>query len=399
MAIWKYKAVNSQGVEIEGKIESGSKDDVTNLLMKKKLRVVNLKKEPTQINLSFGTGINAKDISIFTRQFSAMSSSGLPLLQCLEILQEQTENPNFRKVIKNVSGKIQGGSSLHEALSKHPKVFPELYCHMVAAGEAGGILDGILARLAEYLEKNERLKRKIKGAMMYPTIVVIVAIAVVTVLLTFVVPKFAEMFKSAGKALPAPTQIVMNISDFLVGYGGYLFLGIVGVIVAIMQYYKTPAGRFQIDAILLKAPGIGVLQTKSAVARFTRTLGTLLNAGVSIIDALQVTGKTSGNKVVEKGVMKTVDSISGGNSIAEPIQETGIFPPMVVQMIAVGEKTGGLPDMLLRVSDFFDEEVDAAVESMTSMIEPLIIVFLGVVIGGILVAMYMPMFSLADTVQ
>ncbi len=399
MAIWIYKAVNSQGIEIEGKIESGSKDEVSSLLRKKKLRITSLKKEPMQINLSFGSGVGMKEVARFTRQFSAMNNSGLPLLQCLEILQEQTENPKFRTIIKNVSGKIQGGSSLNEGLAKHPKVFSELYCHMVAAGEAGGILDEILARLAEYLEKNERLKRKIKGAMMYPTIVVLVAIAVVTVLLTFVVPKFAVMFESAGKKLPAPTQVVMGISNFLIDYGGYLFLLLIGLVIGIRQYYKTPSGRYQIDAILLKAPGIGVLQTKSAVARFTRTLGTLLNAGVSIIDALQVTGKTSGNKVVESGVLKTVDSISGGNTISEPLKETGIFPPMVVQMVSVGEKTGGLPDMLLRVSDFFDEEVDAAVEALTSMIEPLIIVFLGVVIGGILVAMYMPMFSLADTVQ
>jgi type IV pilus assembly protein PilC len=277
-------------------------------------------------------------------------------------------------------------------------VFPELYVHMVAAGEAGGILDSILLRLAEYQEAAERLKRKIKGAMMYPMIVMIVAIVVVAVLLLFVVPIFAKMFAAGGKELPAPTKIVMGMSDFMKDYILYIIISIGVGIYSLIQYYKTVNGRYNLDKIKLKLPGIGVLETKSCVARFTRTLGTLLNSGVSIIDALQVTGKTSGNRVLEVGILKTIESISGGNTIAEPLKDTNIFPPMVIQMIAVGEKTGGLPEMLLKVSDFYDEEVDAAVESMTSMIEPLIIVFLGVVIGGLLVAMYMPMFSLADTV-
>ncbi len=399
MAIWTYKAINVQGMELQGKIDSRNRDEATTLLRKKKLRVTELKKEPMKINIQIGSGVPQKDIARFTRQFSAMNSSGLPLLQCLEILQEQTENPVFRGVIKQVSGRIQGGSSLHEAMAKHPKIFPELYCHMVAAGEAGGILDGILQRLAEYQEKNEQLKRKIKGAMTYPAIVFIVAIAVVAIMLTFVVPQFAQMFESTGGVLPAPTRIVMGMSEFLQAYIHFMLMGVIAAVIGIMRWYKTETGRLNIDALLLKAPGIGNLQTKSAVARFTRTLGTLLNAGVSIIDALNVTGKTSGNKVLENAILKTVDSISGGNTISEPLKETNIFPPMVIQMINVGEKTGGLPDMLLKVSDFFDEEVDAAVDSLTAMIEPLIIVFLGGVIGAILVAMYLPMFSLAENVQ
>lgn len=398
MALWNYKAVNQSGKEVEGTLEAPTKQDIEKALMKRKLRVVKISKKPKEINIKIGTGINNQDVSRFTRQFSAMNSAGLPLLQCLDILKEQAENPNMKDVLKKIAAKIQGGSGLAESLAMHPKVFPELYCHMVAAGEAGGILDSILLRLAEYQESAERLRRKIKGAMMYPIIVMIVAVVVVAVLLLFVVPIFAKMFAAGGKELPAPTKIVMGMSDFLKDYILFILIAIGAGIYGLKQYYKTAQGRYQLDKIKLKLPGIGVLETKSCVARFTRTLGTLLSSGVSIIDALQVTGKTSGNRVLEMGVLKTVESISGGNTIADPLKETGIFPPMVIQMIAVGEKTGGLPDMLLKVSDFYDEEVDAAVEAMTSMIEPLIIVFLGVVIGGLLVAMYMPMFSLADTV-
>ncbi len=398
MAIWNYKAVNQGGKEMSGSMESPTKIDVEKQLLKRRLRVIKVSKKPMEISLTIGTGINAQDIARFTRQFSAMNSAGLPLLQCLDILKEQAENPNMTRVLKQISAKIQGGSGLAESLAMHPKVFPELYVHMIAAGEAGGILDSILLRLAEYQEAAERLKRKIKSAMMYPIIVMIVAVVVVAVLLVFVVPVFTKMFEAGGKALPAPTQIVVSMSEFLQNYIVYMIIAIIGAFWALVQYNKTNDGKYNLDKIKLALPGIGVLETKSCVARFTRTLGTLLSSGVSIIDALQVTGKTSGNKVLERGVMKTVESISGGNTIADPLKETGIFPPMVIQMISVGEKTGGLPDMLLKVSDFYDEEVDAAVDAMTSMIEPLIIVFLGVVIGGLLVAMYLPMFGLADTV-
>ena len=398
MAIWNYKAVNQGGKEISGSMESPTKIDVEKQLLKHRLRVIKVSKKPMEISLTIGTGISGQDIARFTRQFSAMNSAGLPLLQCLDILKEQAENPNMARVLKQISAKIQGGSGLAESLAMHPKVFPELYVHMIAAGEAGGILDSILLRLAEYQEAAERLKRKIKSAMMYPIIVMIVAVVVVAVLLVFVVPVFTKMFEAGGKALPAPTQIVVSMSEFLQNYIVYMIIAIIGAFWALVQYNKTNDGKYNLDKIKLALPGIGVLETKSCVARFTRTLGTLLSSGVSIIDALQVTGKTSGNKVLERGVMKTVESISGGNTIADPLKETGIFPPMVIQMISVGEKTGGLPDMLLKVSDFYDEEVDAAVDAMTSMIEPLIIVFLGVVIGGLLVAMYLPMFGLADTV-
>ena len=398
MAIWLYSAVNASGKEVSGQLQASNKAEASSLLRKKRLFVKTLKKKPVEIKINIGTGIKSQDIARFTRQFSAMNSAGLPLLQCLDILTEQTENPNFKEVLKKITNKIQGGGTLAESLAAHPKVFTPLYCHMVAAGEVGGILDSILLRLAEYQEKAEKLKRKIKGAMTYPIIVMVVAIAVVMVLLTFVVPIFADMFASNGGELPLPTQIVMGVSDFLQNNILFIVLGVIVLIMSVVQYYKTDNGRKVIDQLKLKAPVFGTLEQRSCVARFTRTLGTLLNSGVSIIDALQVTSNTAGNKILELGIKRTLESISGGNTIADPLKETQIFPPMVIQMISVGEKTGGLPDMLIKVSDFYDEEVDAAVDNLTSMIEPLIIVFLGIVIGSILVAMYLPMFSLSDTV-
>jgi len=327
-----------------------------------------------------------------------MSSAGLPLLQSLGILEEQADNPVMRETIHKLSQSINGGTSLADALALHPKIFNKLYVHMVAAGEAGGILDGILLRLAEYQEANERLKRKVKKAMTYPMIVLIVAILVVIVLMMFVIPQFASIFEQSGGELPMPTQIVMGVSDFLQDYFLVWFTGVVLFIVGMSYVLKVPSLRREFDRIKLKAPKFGDLETKSSVSRFARTLGTLLNAGVSIIDALQVTAKTSGNMVVEESIIKIASAISGGKPIAEPMKEAGIFPPMVIQMTAVGERTGGLGNMLLKVADFYDEEVDAAVDALTSMIEPLIIVFLGGFIGFILIAMYMPMFSMSDNV-
>jgi type IV pilus assembly protein PilC len=399
LALWQYTAQTAQGKELAGEIEAKNQDDLRAILTQRRLRLVKATKKAVPINLNFGSGITSQDVGRFTRQFSAMNEAGLPLLQALDILQDQTDNPAMKEVMKKVTAKIQGGGTLSEALQMHPKVFSELYCHMVAAGEAGGILDQILKRLAEYQEKAERMKRKIKGAMMYPVIVMIVAVVVVAVLMVFVVPVFAKMFESAGGALPTPTKIVMQISEFFQHYILHMIASVVAGLIVLKRYYKTPHGRYNIDKIKLKTPGIGTLESKSSVARFSRTLGTLLNSGVSIIDALHVTGKTSGNRVMELGIEKVITSISGGNTISEPLKDTGIFPPMVVQMIGVGEKSGALPDMLLKISDFYDEEVDAAVDALTSMIEPLIIVFLGVVIGGILVAMYLPIFSLTDTVK
>lgn len=398
MPKFSYVATNPQGKKLEGKLEAGSKDEAISILRKRRLTVSKINRDFGG-DFKIGTGIGSKDVATFTRQFSAMTSAGLPLLQCLNILEEQSENPAMRAVVKQVAAKIQGGGGLAEALFMHPKVFDDLYCHMVSAGEAGGILDTILARLAEYRENAERLKRKVKGAMTYPAIILIVAVLVVGILLTFVVPKFAEIFSQGGQELPGPTLVVVTISEFLQNNLLLIILGIIIAILGFVQYYKTPVGRFTIDKIKLKLPGIGNLETKSAVSRFCRTLGTLQRSGVSLLDGLEVTSKTLGNVVLEDALKKVQAAIKGGQSMAEPLKAVGIFPPMVVQMVNVGERTGGLPEMLLKVADFYDEEVDAAVEAVTAMIEPLIIVFLGVVVGGILVAMYMPMFAMSDTVH
>lgn len=398
MATYLYKAMNASGMNFEGSLEAKDVTEAKSLLTRKRLTVVSVKKKPTEIKLNLGGGIKSKDIARFTRQFSAMCSAGLPLLQSLNILEEQADNPVMRETIRKLSQSINGGTSLADALAMHPKVFTRLYVHMVAAGEAGGILEGILLRLAEYQEANERLKRKVKKAMMYPMIVLIVAILVVIVLMMFVIPQFAAIFEQGGGVLPLPTRIVMGISDFLKDYFLVWFSGVILSIVGIVYMLKVPQLRHKFDTFKLKAPMFGDLETKSSVARFARTLGTLLNAGVSIIDALHVTAKTAGNMKVEESIIRIATSISGGKPIAEPMKDAGIFPPMVIQMTSVGERTGGLGTMLIKVADFYDEEVDAAVDTLTSMIEPLIIVFLGGFIGFILVAMYMPMFSLSDNV-
>jgi type IV pilus assembly protein PilC len=398
MSKYLYKGKTATGKEVAGEIDAGSKEDVEVLLRKKRIRAVNIKRKPMDLKFKMGKGVPLKVLARFTRQFSAMTSAGLPLIQCLDILQEQTEHETLKTAIAQVAADIQGGGTLADSLSKHKSIFSELYCQMIAAGEAGGILDTILMRLAEYQEKADALRRKIKGAMTYPVIVAIVAMAAVTILMVFVVPIFANMFAEGNSKLPLPTVIVMGISAFI----RHWIVAIVAVIglagFAFYRYNKTEKGKLKVDQILLQTPVIGDLERKSCISRFTRTLGTLLNSGVSIIDALQVTAKTSGNKVLELGIYKTLESISGGQTIADPLRATGVFPPMVIQMIAVGERTGGLSDMLIKISDFYDDEVDAAVETLTSMIEPLVIVVLGSIIGGVLVAMYLPMFEMAGTV-
>ncbi|MCK9181366.1 MAG: type II secretion system F family protein [Fibrobacteraceae bacterium] len=399
MPIFLYKAQNSQGNIFDGKIEAKTKDEAESLLRRKHLIIDKIRKKPLEIKINIGSGIKSKDVSRFTRMFSAMCSAGLPMLQCLNILEEQMTNPAMKDVVHKLTMSISGGSSLADALSQHPKVFDKLYCNMVAAGEAGGILDGILARLADYQESSERLKRKVKKAMTYPIMVAIVAILVVILMLSFVVPTFAQTFMEAGGELPWPTQVVMDMSDAIRDYAAFLILGTVGIIVGINVVLKNPKLRLQFDTIVLKIPKIGDLQVKSAVARFSRTLGTLLNAGVSITEALQVTAKTSGNMAIENAIMKVAVGLAGGKSLVEPMKDTKIFPAMVIQMVGVGEKTGQLGSMLLKVSDFFDEEVDAAIDALTSMMEPLIMVFLGGAVGFMMIAMYMPIFSMSDAVK
>lgn len=399
MAEFLYKATNNAGNNFEGTIDAKDKAEAEALLMRRRLIIVSLKKKPTEIKIKIGSGIKPADISRFTRMFSSMSSAGLPMLQCLSILEEQCENPDLRAVVHKVTMAINGGSSLADALSQHPKVFNNLYTNMVAAGEAGGILDGILARLADTLENGERLKRKVKKALTYPVMLIIVGILVVIALMTFVVPTFAEQFAALDAELPAPTQVVMNISDFLRDNGAILFIMVVVAIIAFKMVMKVPSAKFAWDGLMLKVPKLGDLQIKSATASFARTLGTLLNAGVSVMDSLKVVASTVSNKVVEKAITRIGIGIAGGKSIAEPMTEAGIFPPMVIQMTGVGEKTGNLGGMLLKLADFYDEEVDAAVDGVVGMMEPLIIVFLGGAVGGLLIAMYMPMFSMGDAVK
>lgn len=398
MSKWLYKGKTTQGKEVAGEVEASNKADVEILLRKKRIRAMSIKRKPMDLKLSFGGGVPLKVMARFTRQFSAMTSAGLPLIQCLDILSEQTEHEVLKQAIMQVATDIQGGGTLADSLSKHKKIFSELYCQMIAAGEAGGILDTILLRLAEYQEKADALRRKIKGAMTYPVIVAVVAVAAVSILMVFVVPIFANMFAEGNNKLPLPTRVVMGISDFIRNWIMAILVGSGLGLFSLFRYYKTDKGRLKCDQILLASPVLGDLERKSCISRFTRTLGTLLNSGVSIIDALQVTAKTSGNKVLELGIYKTLESISGGQTIADPLRATGVFPPMVIQMIAVGERTGGLSEMLIKISDFYDDEVDAAVDNLTSMIEPLVIVVLGSIIGGVLVAMYLPMFEMAGTV-
>jgi len=393
-----YVGVNAQGKQIKGEIEAGSRNEVSSLLRKKKIRPLSVKNKPIELNLDMFEGVSLKDLSRFTRQFSAMTSSGLPLVQCLDILADQTENKLLSKTIRQVSLDIQGGSNLADAFKKHKKIFNNLYCNMVAAGEASGNLDEILKRLADYQERAEALRRKIKGAMTYPAIVSFISVAVTWVMLTFVVPTFAEMFQDLGGTLPMPTRIVMGISEFLQKNFLFLFGGIITAVVLFVYYYRTKNGRYVIDSLRLKIPVLGDMERKSSISRFSQTLSTLLSSGITILDALAITSKIASNVVLVRGLERTLERISGGLTIAEPLKETGIFPPMVIHMISVGEKTGDLSGMLAKISEFYEEEVNAAVEAMTSIIEPILIVFLGGVIGGILLAMYLPMFDMMNIV-
>ncbi|MFP4417714.1 MAG: type II secretion system F family protein [Fibrobacterota bacterium] len=398
MAKFLYTGVTTSGKEVRGEIQAQNKSEVVSLLRKKKIRVVSLRHKPIAIELKFNKGVKLQDLSRFTRQFAAMTSAGLPLIQCMNILASQTENKMMAEAIHQVSSDIQGGLSLTDAFRKHPKIFSSLYCNMVAAGEASGNLDGVLVRLAEYQEKAAALRRKIKGAMTYPIVLGVVAIGAVALLLTFVVPQFATMFTDMGGQLPLPTRIVMSLSEFLQKYVLFLIAGAVAMVFLLGRYYKTENGAQVIDSLKLRFPVFGDLERKNAISRFSRTLATLLSSGVSILEALSITAKTAGNKVLEKGLIRTLESITGGQTIAEPLSNTGIFPPMVIHMISVGEKTGDLSGMLSKVSQFYEEEVDAAVDAITSIIEPVMIVFMGIVIGGILIAMYLPMFDLITSI-
>jgi type IV pilus assembly protein PilC len=347
----------------------------------------------------FGGGVKTRDVVIFTRQFATMINSGLPLVQALDILAQQTENKVLAGITRQVVYDVESGHTLADALRKHPKGFTDLYVNMVAAGEAGGILDTILLRLAQFLEKNDAIVRKVKGAMIYPAVIFSVAAIAVAVLLIFVIPTFQNMFASVNLQLPLPTRIVIGASQVLIHYW-WLMIGVIGgAVFGVNRYYKTPAGKLQIDQMMLKAPVLGDLLRKSAVSRFTRTLGTLISSGVSILDGLEITARTAGNMVIHNAVMESRASIAGGETISAPLQKSKVFPPMVISMIAVGEQTGGLDEMLSKIADFYDEEVDAAVSALLSLMEPIMIVVLGVIVGGMVVAMYLPIFDMVNAVQ
>ena len=400
MPIYTYSARPATGGEMQtGQLELASKDDVMAHLTRQRLIPVSVREKPKDIKISFGTGVGTRDIVIFTRQFATMINSGLPLVQSLDILAEQTENDALRKTISEVLYDVESGHTLADAMGKHTKIFTELYVNMVAAGEAGGILDTILLRLATFLEKNDALLRKIKGAMIYPAVIFTVAGGAIAILLAFVIPTFQQMFEAAGIPLPLPTRMVIGMSQFLQSYWWALGAGIILSVFAVRAYYKTPAGNLMIDRLLLNIPILGDLQRKAAVSRFTRTLGTLVSSGVTILEGLEITAKTAGNRVIHDAVMGSRASIAGGETIAGPLKESGVFPPMVVQMINVGEQTGGLDEMLSKIADFYDEEVDAAVEALLAAMEPIMIVVLGVIVGGMIVAMYLPIFDMINAVQ
>jgi len=336
---------------------------------------------------------------IFTRQFSTMINAGLPLVQALDILAKQSENKALAAVVREVVFDVESGNTVADAMRKHPKAFSDLYTNMVAAGEAGGILDTILNRLAVFMEKNDALVRKVKGAMIYPTVIMCVAALCVVILLWKVIPVFASMFGSVGMTLPLPTRVVIGASGFLNSYWWALMGGAAGLAFFIKKYYATSNGQLVIDKLLLHVPVLGDVLRKSAVSRFTRTLGTLISSGVSILDGLEITARTSGNRVVQDAIMGSRASIAGGETIAGPLQKSDVFPPMVISMIAVGEQTGGLDEMLTKIADFYDDEVDAAVSALLSLLEPIMIVFLGVVVGGMIVAMYLPIFDMVNAVK
>jgi type IV pilus assembly protein PilC len=400
MPTFAFSARPASGGDIQsGEIDLPTKDDVLAHLHKQKMIPVSVREKSKEISFQFGTGITTRDIVIFTRQFATMINAGLPLVQSLDILAEQTENVNLRKIISETLYDVESGHTLADAMGRHPKVFTELFVNMVAAGEAGGILDTILLRLATFLEKNDALIRKIKGAMIYPGVIFSVAGGAIVILLIFVIPTFQTMFESAGIPLPLPTRIVIGMSAFLQAYWWAMGVGIVLFVVALRQFYATDRGNLLIDKMILALPILGDLQRKSAVARFTRTLGTLVSSGVSILEGLEITAKTAGNRVIHDAVMGSRASIAGGETIAGPLKESGVFPPMVVQMINVGEQTGGLDEMLTKVADFYDDEVDTAVESLLAAMEPIMIVVLGVVVGGMIVAMYLPIFDMINAVK
>ena len=401
MPVYVWKGKNSYGEKRKGEVEA--LDQKAALAHVKRLRISNpvVKEKPKDLleNIAFfQPNVTGKDIVIFTRQLSTMIDAGLPLVQGIEILEKQQSNSTFRNALGEIRQDVEAGSTLADSMRKKPKIFDNLFTNMIEAGETGGILDTILGRLASFMEKSMTLKKKVKGAMTYPTICLAISLLILVVILVFVVPVFTTMFDDFGSSLPLPTQIVVDLSDFFKNNFLYIIIGFFIVVMIVKKIYATEKGRLTIDKGLLHSPVIGVLLRKVAVAKFTRTLSTMLQSGVPILEALQVVAKTAGNKVIENAVFRVGDSIAEGRPIAEPLEECGVFPNMVVQMINVGETVGALDTMLEKIADFYDEEVDQAVDNLTAMIEPFMMVFLGGMIGGLVVAMYLPIFKIASVV-
>jgi type IV pilus assembly protein PilC len=397
--VFEYKGKTLAGTAVAGELKAKNRAELERMLRRKRIIVNSVSKKANEIRLRIGTGVKRIEISRFTRQFATMIGAGLPMVQCLDILSKQMESAELRRIIGEVKESVSSGSTLAEGLAKHKKIFDDLYVNMVEAGEVGGALDTILVRLANYREKADALIRKVRGALVYPSVIVVVAIGVTFAMLTWIVPVFAKMFHGLGAELPTPTLVILAVSHFLRDNLGKLLFAIVALIFGFRYLIRTDKGRLYFDRFILRAPLIGTLIRKSAVSRFTRTLGTLISSGVSILDALEITAKTAGNRVIHNAIRQSVLAIAEGDTITGPLAQTGVFPPMVTQMISVGEKTGGLDEMLSKIADFYDEEVDAAVSALTSIIEPVIIVFMGVVIGGILIAMYLPMFDIIGKIQ
>jgi type IV pilus assembly protein PilC len=401
MPVYLWEGKNRSNQIQKGELEAANEDAVKAYLGRIKIIPNKIKKKPKDLfeNVKFlQPKIKEKDIIIFARQFSTMIDAGLPIIQCLDILQSQQENPTLKKMLKEIKDAVEGGTTLADSLKRFPKHFDNLFVNMIAAGEAGGILDVILKRLAAYMEKAAKLKRKVKGAMVYPAITIAVAVIVVAVILVFVIPVFQQMFSDFGSTLPGPTLVVIGMSEFVKSKIHWIIIAVVLFTIAFRKYYKTDKGRVVVDSLALKAPVFGILIRKVSVAKFTRTMGTMLSSGVAILEALDIVAKTSGNRVVENAIYNVRTGIAEGRTMADPLQASGVFPSMVCQMIAVGESTGALDAMLEKIADFYDEEVDQAVENLTAMIEPVMIVFLGVIVGGLIVSMYLPIFKMAGAV-
>lgn len=400
MAKFQWEATTRMGEKKRGTMEAETADSVERRLSGDGLTVTRVKKEAKQIQIVIGSGVTPKDLQVFTRQLATMIDAGLPIVQCLDILAGQTPNKVFQGILYQVKGSVESGATFSEALKRHPKVFDELYVNLVAAGEAGGILDTILNRLAIYIEKAVKLKAQIKSAMFYPIAILIVAIGVICIMMIKVIPTFKDMYKQMGpKAkLPGATEFVMDISNAFVANWYFIIGGMIGFVVLLVMMRRTVKGREVFDRVMLRLPVIGPTLRKIVVARFTRTLGTLLSSGVPILDALDICAKTAGNVIVQAGILRARDKISEGHDMAGPLAESKVFPSMVVQMIGVGEQTGAMDQMLQKIADFYEEEVDAAVSAMTSLIEPIMMAFLGIVVGGLIVAMYLPIFKLAGAI-